>query len=399
MATVTIVKRPRKTGFSYVVNYVDPDTKRKKYHGTFRKWKNADKERTDLKTLLEGGELPTTPTARNINHGKTFGEIASLCREEWERRVKEGSLVASTLEGYSFLLAFLLERWGNRQIGTITEKSILDLRADLAAKNSPASSNRHLFVIKQVFKRATQEKATKHDPAKGIGILNEKQHERKSFLLPHELDKLLKEAERSRAKHYLPLAILLSVEHGCSRQEILDLTWKDINFDFEDTGLIRFYRTKNKRERLQRIMPRTREALLERLTHLEKRRKGRGIKAKGGHVVGHLDGTRMGDFNNAWKTVCKACGFDDLHFHDNRHTFCTNILLAGGSLKHAGAMIGHKDLRMTNRYTNLEGLVDNPIQGMLADHYENGQNQKRTHLGHKAHFRPKTTKKGSQVKI
>ena len=80
------------------------------------------------------------------------------------------------------------------------------------------------------------------------------------------------------------------------------------------------------------------------------------------------------------------------------HTSCTNILLAGGSLKHAGAMIGHKDLRMTNRYTNLEGLVDNPVQGMLADHYENGQNQKRTHLGHKAPFRPKTTKKGSQAK-
>ena len=383
MATVTIVKRPRKNGFSYVVNYVDPESKRKKYHGTFRKWKDADRERTTLKTLLETGEQPTAPTARALHHGKTFGEIAALCLEEWRRRVKEGSLSATTLEGYQYALIALCKKWGNRQIGTITEQTVLNFRADLADAHSPAWSNRHLFIIKQVFKRAVREKSLKQDPTRDIGSLSEKQHERKAFLLPHQLDTLLKEAERSRAKHYLPLAILLAVEHGCSKQEILDLTWKDINFDFEDTGLIRFYRTKNKRERLQRIMPRTREALLGRLAHQDKRRTSRGIKAKGMHVVGHLDGTRMGGFKTAWDSVCKACGFDDLHFHDNRHTFCTNILLAGGSLKHAGAMIGHKDLRMTNRYTNLEGLVDNPIQGMLADHYGNAQIQKRTHLGHK----------------
>ena len=158
MATVTIVRRSRKNGLSYVINYVDPETKRKKYHGTFRKWSDADREKTKLKALLEGGESPESPKARTLKYGKTFGEIGELCRDEWKRRAKEGSLSQTTLDGYEYTLASLVEKWGTRPIGTITEKSVLDLRADIAARHSPAWSNRHLFIIKQVFKRAVRGK-------------------------------------------------------------------------------------------------------------------------------------------------------------------------------------------------------------------------------------------------
>ncbi len=118
-------------------------------------------------------------------------------------------------------------------------------------------------------------------------------------------------------------------------------------------------------------MPRTRQALIERKAHLEKMRKGRGIKVKGDHVIGWLDGTPFGDIKTAWQTIREACGYDDLHFHDGRHTYCSNIVLGGGSAKLAGASIGHKDPRSTNRYINLEGLMDNPAQDLLAARYEN----------------------------
>ncbi|WP_233248505.1 tyrosine-type recombinase/integrase [Desulfonatronum sp. SC1] len=59
----------------------------------------------------------------------------------------------------------------------------------------------------------------------------------------------------------------------------------------------------------------------------------------------------------------------NFHFHDNRHTFCSNILMAGGTLKHAKEMIGHKTLRMTDRYSHLEAGGENPMQAALAEHY------------------------------
>lgn len=372
MATVTLEKRPRKKGCSYVVKYVDPETKQKRYHGTFKTWREADKEITRLKVVLDGGEMPESPQARNRMRGKTFGEIAALCEEEWKRRVKEGSLGQRTLEGYLGNLKRLAAVWGGKPMGILSEKVILDFRADEAHKNSPASANRYLFIVKQVFKRAVKEGVLKADPAREIGYLNEEQHERKKFLKPEQVDMLIAKAGEGRAKHYLPLAILLAVEHGCSRQEVLDLKWADI--DFNGKGLIRFFRTKNRRERLHHLMPRTRDALIARRAHLEERRTKRSIAVKGDHVVGHLDGTRMGEFKSAWKNVCKACGLDDLHFHDNRHTYCSSIVLAGGKLAMAGALIGHKDLRMTKRYTNLEELQDNPAQERLAQYYAKAGN-------------------------
>ncbi|MDC0336243.1 site-specific integrase, partial [Pseudodesulfovibrio sp.] len=184
-----------------------------------------------------------------------------------------------------------------------------------------------------------------------------------------KVDRLLEKAAESRAKHYLPLAILLAIEHGASKQEILDLKWSIITFDYGKTGVIRLYRTKTGVERVHQLMPRTREALLKRKAHIEKSRNSRNLKVQGDYVVGHLDGTRMGDFKTAWRRVCGELDLHDFHFHDNRHTFCSNIIMAGGTLKHAKEMIGHKTLRMTDRYSHLETARDNQIQSALASHY------------------------------
>jgi len=77
----------------------------------------------------------------------------------------------------------------------------------------------------------------------------------------------------------------------------------------------------------------------------------------------------MGDFKTAWKRVCGELDLHDFHFHDNRHTFCSNIIMAGGMLKHAKEMIGHKTLRMTDRYSHLEATRENIVQSALASHY------------------------------
>lgn len=41
----------------------------------------------------------------------------------------------------------------------------------------------------------------------------------------------------------------------------------------------------------------------------------------------------------------------------------------GSTLKEASVMIGHKALRMTDRYSNLEGVMDNKTQERLAQRY------------------------------
>ncbi|MBU1611046.1 MAG: hypothetical protein KKC99_04290 [Proteobacteria bacterium] len=68
--------------------------------------------------------------------------------------------------------------------------------------------------------------------------------------------------------------------------------------------------------------------------------------------------------------VCKSLGLDDFNFHDNRHTYGSNIIMAGGTLKHAKEMIRHKTLRMADRPSHLKAARENLIQDSLAAHFE-----------------------------
>ena len=119
-------------------------------------------------------------------------------------------------------------------------------------------------------------------------------------------------------------------------------------------------------------MPRTREALIKWRKHLEFMRHRKKIVPVDNFVICHLDGTRKKGFDSAWRKIREIAGFEDLHFHDNRHTFCSNILLSGGNLKEASEMIGHNDISMTDRYTHLTGLRKLYRQEKLAEHYANG---------------------------
>jgi site-specific recombinase XerD len=88
-------------------------------------------------------------------------------------------------------------------------------------------------------------------------------------------------------------------------------------------------------------------------------------------VFGHLDGKPIKSFHKAWKEVCNKAGIKDFHFHDLRHTFCSNLLLSGSDLKGVKEMIGHNDLSMTDRYSHLTLNHKRLQQARLAEHYTN----------------------------
>lgn len=227
-----------------------------------------------------------------------------------------------------------------------------------------------LSVIKKVFKHGLKLKAVIDDVSASIPLLSEKAHVRNAFLLPTQLDALVESSQTNRGKYYMPAIIYLGAEHGASKQEVLSLRWRDIDFEFQGLGLIKLFRTKNTMERTEFLMPRTKKALLEWRAHLEwKRHRTKTKDVKSDFVFTRIDGTPIKCFNKAWWASLRAAGITDFHFHDLRHTFCSNLILSGGDLKDAKEMIGHADISMTDRYSHLTNSHKFKMQRHLAAYY------------------------------
>lgn len=368
MPTVTITKRPLKSGkMSYVIQYVDPITEEKKHYGVTRKSADANAIKSDLNSRILLG-LPIIPFSRR-NKGNYFGVYAQLLMDKWKFNLDNGKMSKATYDGYVFFLAPLVALYGKRSVQSITVDEVENYRDSVASENSACLANRRLFVFKQVMKLALKDGIKSCEAVIAVKALSEKAHERNRFLLPGELDRLIAAARQTRAKHYLPLAILLGAEHGTSLQEVTSLTWSDIHFWQEGKVMMELYRSKNRNDRTHYLMPRTCEELQRWQQHVEDRRRKRSIKKVGDFVISRLDGQQMNDFDKSFRKACEIAGIDDFTYHDLRHCYCTNILLAGGTLKDAQSMIGHKTLRMTDRYAHVVGLRDTGIQERLAAHY------------------------------
>ena len=372
MATVVIQKRPRENGTSYVITYKDPNSGRKRYYKTYRKAKDARQAANDLRYLLDNGKVASIQKSNNKSKLLTVDQVCKHLKQDWEEKAQNKSLSPVTLEGYLGRIGQISKVFGNRLLCEITVKEILAFRNDIAKSNSNANANRILFVVKQVFSCGEELGAITENHASGIKMLNEKAHERNQFLLPDGLMKLLKACQQVRSRFYLVAVILLGAEHGASKQEILSLKWTDIDFNHKDRGLIHFFRTKNSRERTEILMPRTREALLAWRQHLNHMREKRGVIVKDDtYVFCRLDGTRLKGFTSGWRKVRKLAGYNDLHFHDLRHTFCTNLRLVGADGKGVKEMIGWRDFKMADRYTHIIDAEKVALQEKLAYHYSN----------------------------
>ncbi len=369
MATVVIQKYSGKSGKnSYAVRYKDPVTLKTKHDKSFKRKKDALNRKNELARLIDTGRV--NEIKKNKRLVLTFSEVTKELKEIWEKRLRRRELSSNTVQGYQDLLKPLDEEFGGKLLGEIKSMNIENYRDSVAAKSSPVLANRRLFIIQQVFKLGVEKKTIFDNPAAKVKKLSERAHERNRYLLPGQIKSLVSCSRKTRAKYYLPVLIYLAVEHGTSKQEALSLKWSDIDHSIEGEGMIRFFRTKNKKERTQLIMPRTKKALIEWQEHLLHARHRRKTKvAKNDYVFCHLDGNQIKSFKKSWKKACELAGFSNLHYHDLRHTYCSNILLSGGGLKEIREMIGHDDISMTDRYTHLHTHQIQKRQRALAKHY------------------------------
>ena len=197
----------------------------------------------------------------------------------------------------------------------------------------PATCNREMALLKHIFSKAVEWGKMKENPAKKVkffkGVVK-----RVRFLMPDEFRTLL-----SNCADFLKPIVTVAVHTGMRKGEILGLKWDQVDLEQK---IITILDTKNN-ERKDLPMDETVSALLQ------------GLERRGEFVFSSAKEKAFNEMtiHNAFHEAMKQARISDFRFHDLRHTFASNLVMAGVKIEKVQKLMGHKMLTMTQRYAHL----------------------------------------------
>jgi integrase len=240
---------------------------------------------------------------------------------------------------------------------------------------SPRTIRRQLNIIQRVFSWSQEfRKGFENlpNPFRGKKVEGASGGRRRRSLRPNELEWILAACEGcSRAnRYYMPLAIWLAIDTGMRRQEILNLTWKDIDLPNRRITI--------RKSKTDKATGNTNAVIVLPLMARHLLLTEAGIRAAPtqdlrnyfyGDKDLHFNFAVPTDdkpifpmtpkaFSKAWDGVLKRAGIEDLHFHDLRRDANIRFIKAELLEEERNLMLRHADKSMNAIYTGEQMLLD-----------------------------------------
>ncbi len=251
----------------------------------------------------------------------TFAEMASKYTSKYYRIRDEHTVKR------------LLPVFGHLTLAEVTTELISDFRDERLKKVKPATVYQELSLMRRMFNVARREwKWTKENPVAELSFAVGNKNARDRWLTVEEERLLL---DKATNPFWLRPLLVVALHTGMRRGEILNLLWKDVDFN---RRLLTIHKSKNGEKR---SIPLT-QTLLNALRGF-----GKVIDISGKVFPISVRSLREG-FD---KAVSKAT-IDNFHFHDLRHTFATRLVQNGVDLYKVKELLGHKTIAMTMRYAH-----------------------------------------------
>jgi len=326
----------------------------------------------------QGGGFLSKTAARNVGERKRAQVLEGTYKPRkkkipFRRLAKEYLKLAKhkSVENDKYLSKHLLSYFGSYNLDQITPHTLERYRDKRLKEHprcgkkgftsgktiSPATVNREMGLLRRMFNAAIRWGWADSNPVSKIKMLKERPDE------PHCLD--YKEEARllSHCPPQVRDIVIMALETGMRRGELVSLKWKDVDMDKE---IIQVSAVKSKGG-YTRYIPMTRGAfdVLDKL-------QGKGeceyvFLNKEGKP--YRDGSSIhAQFNRA----VKKAGLDNLGvtFHSLRHTFISRAIMAGLPESVVMKLVGHKDFRMIKRYTHLSpGYLRGSIERLEQFNY------------------------------
>lgn len=207
-----------------------------------------------------------------------------------------------------------------------------------------------LNTMRQIFSTARQNGLMVNDPADGIKITPHAKPPKKEYLSRDEQSVLMDSITDPQAKCFAGLCLYC----GLRREEALGLQWGDIDGDRLTVNRASTFLHNNQPDPVQELkskashrtipIPSIMAAILEETPRF------------GLYIIARENGAPLSQmtYRRLWSRVKAGVDFD-VHAHQLRHSYCSNLYRAGIDLKTAQYLMGHSTIQMTaNVYTHLE---------------------------------------------
>lgn len=200
-----------------------------------------------------------------------------------------------------------------------------------AAKLSPHSINAYIRHIRAVFNKAVAWNYLKTNPFRDAREIKAERRPAAYMPTQQEITKFLASID-DVDKRRLATAYLAT---GRRRNELLQLTWFDVHLDTgqylvrkSKAHLTRWYPINNVFRAVLEAMPKKSGRVFNRWSHPD--------------TISHII-----------KDALRQAKLGHMRLHDLRHTFASQVLMQGSTLKDVQELLGHSEIRTTEIYAHL----------------------------------------------
>ncbi len=143
---------------------------------------------------------------------------------------------------------------------------------------------------------------------------------------------------------YLTPLVLLALNTGLRRGELLQLRWRDVRLDHAMLTV----RGEGAKTGQTRHVPLNTQAV-----DVMTAWKPADAEANWLAFPGQTPTTPLAEARGAWEGLLKKASITSFRFHDLRHSFASKLVMAGVDLNTVRELLGHRKISMTLRYAHL----------------------------------------------
>jgi integrase len=328
----TVKRKINKKGTVYRVDYYDPEGRRRRKDFSLKK--DADAYRGKIDAAKKENRYHDVFDVKKETQ-ITFNELADRYVENFKGQKCFSRLKYYLIDGYR-------AAFGDRrlsEIGYLDLETYRNRRKLIPTRTgrprTDATVNREMTTLKHMLNKAVEWGMLEINPfKKGSRLMLKENNHRLRFLSESEIEALLRECP-SHLRPIVETALLTGMRRG----ELLSLKWDQIW-----NRLIYLTETKSGKTRQIPINDRLAEVFQE---------VRRRSQLKSPYVFCDSEGRRLYDVRRSFASACRRAGIEAFRFHDLRHTFASQLVMNGISLKAVQELLGHADIKMTMRYSHL----------------------------------------------